>query len=503
MQIICISRYSYSYGKELAEKLAAALGYECLAREDITNRATACGIPVGKLETAILKRQFITEELEIETQRFKAFITAELCERARHGGIVYHGRVGHMVMVGVSHILRVRVCANEEDRIQRVIERMNLKYKQAKDYITQVDEDRCSYARFFYNVNCNDPSLFDVIVNTSHLSVDDAVDSLVTLAHLSEFQSTNSSVQKSEDLLLQARCRLALCEDLRTRNIKATIRAVDGNVSITYQPAYEKQSELIPQVLEKIKELKSLVCTMATTNIIYIQERFNSRDKSFQHLIEIAGKWNASVELVRLDHQHKDDSVGEREEIDISLALSPVKNGGILDEATNPDEHEQEDYGKLESFNKLVQVGRAGTVQTIYGGIQPLAKFVENSRGNCLIVLGEVFLTSISAAKKRMKRDLIGLLSDHSRVPVISSDDLQEEYLFGPKQKIKTIGYALVTVLIYFLVFTNQDLVIELLSASGTGFRILIVALIILFVPAAAFIISGLTRNILKLAKLE
>ena len=102
MQIICISCHSYGYGKELAEKLASELGYDHVAREDLADQATSYGIPVGKLETAILKHQLITEELAIEIERFKAFITAEVCKRALKQGVVYHGRMGHMVLQGLS-----------------------------------------------------------------------------------------------------------------------------------------------------------------------------------------------------------------------------------------------------------------------------------------------------------------------------------------------------------------------------------------------------------------
>ena len=69
-----VSRYSYGYGKELAEKLAAALGYDHIAREELTDKAADQGIPVGKLETAILKQQLIKEEFSIEIERFKALI---------------------------------------------------------------------------------------------------------------------------------------------------------------------------------------------------------------------------------------------------------------------------------------------------------------------------------------------------------------------------------------------------------------------------------------------
>ena len=70
MQIICVSRGTYAGGKELAEKLAVKLGYDCLAREELTDAASRSGIPVGKLEMAMVRRRPLTETLAIERERF-------------------------------------------------------------------------------------------------------------------------------------------------------------------------------------------------------------------------------------------------------------------------------------------------------------------------------------------------------------------------------------------------------------------------------------------------
>lgn len=503
MQIICISCHSYGYGRELAEKLASGLGYDHIAREELANQATANGIPVGKLETAILKHQLITEELSIEIERFRAFITAEICKRAIKGGVVYHGRMGHMVLQGLSSVIRIRATSNEEERINRVMQRMNLNSKQAKNYIEQVDEDRCRYTKFFYNVNCNDPNLFDIISNSTNLSIDDSIAALVDLTRLPEFQPTPESNQEIEDLLLQAQCRLAIAEDLRTRVAKVDIKVFQGNVSLTYLPPYVKQAEFFPEALKSIKNMRSLVCTMAATNILYIQERFNPDAETFNHLVEIAGKWNASVELVRLVHHTREDEHLPVEEIDQTKYSNREKNGGILDDTLESNEDEKDKYGVPETINKLIQAGRVGAVNTIYGGVKSLANTVRISKGNCLVVVGDVFLSSGAASRKRMKRDLISNLSDQSRVPVISSDDLKEQYLFGPKQMIKTLVFALLGVLIFYLVFTNQKFILKFLTPSDTEFKILSVLIILISVSLIAFIIGSLWHNILKFVKLE
>ena len=55
MSVITISRGSFSGGKTLAECLAARLGYRCVGRETIVERAAASGVSHEELLDALLK----------------------------------------------------------------------------------------------------------------------------------------------------------------------------------------------------------------------------------------------------------------------------------------------------------------------------------------------------------------------------------------------------------------------------------------------------------------
>jgi len=509
MQIICISRYSYGYGKDLAEKLAEKLGYKCIGREELTDQATAIGIPVGKLEMAIMNHRALSEKMSIEIDRFKAFITSALCEQALKtgpgSGIVYHGRTGHLVLPGLTHVLRIRAITEMEDRIKIVTQRLHLTREKAKIYNEQVDEDIRRWVRFLYNANWEDPSLYDITINSAHLTIGNAASALTHMARLPEFQITPALQQSIEDLLLSSRCRLVIGTDERTREVKASVIAEKGRVSVTYLPQHSKQAQYIPSILKKIDGIQSLTCTIATTNILYIQEKFDPETDSFQHLVEIAEKWNAAVELIRLTSQQPTGEDIPLEPPDASATtLNPEYHGGILDDT--PDAHERENdagHGVTETLNKLIQVGRAGAAHTVYGGAQALEGRLNRTAKYSLIVVGDVFLSRGDAVRKRMKRDLISFLIDHLHVPVISTEDLKEQYLFGRKQWMETAAYAILSTLTYFYVFIYQKPILVFLSAPGTQHRILSAAAVALFTPIAAFIIGGFAHNILKLIKLE
>jgi len=126
MPLIFISSESKGARRRLAEDLAKRLGYDCLCREDLIEEAIKAGIPVGKLEMAMVKSPAMSERVARQKERYLAFITSQLCERALKGDFVYHGRAGHMLLQGISHILKVRLVVDNETRVAEAIEQLRL-----------------------------------------------------------------------------------------------------------------------------------------------------------------------------------------------------------------------------------------------------------------------------------------------------------------------------------------------------------------------------------------
>ena len=79
MAIITISRGSYSKGKEVAEKVAARLGYQCLSREVILDASDRYHIPEIKLIKAIHDAPSILERIGQSKARFIAYYQRTQC----------------------------------------------------------------------------------------------------------------------------------------------------------------------------------------------------------------------------------------------------------------------------------------------------------------------------------------------------------------------------------------------------------------------------------------
>jgi cytidylate kinase len=505
MQLICISRGSFSVGKAFAESLAAKLGSACLGREDLLDLAARSGVAAGKLEMACLKSRNLDEKMLLEREHYQAFTTALLCERALAGPLVYHGRTGHLLLQGVPHVLRIRVVADLETRIKSVEERLGIDRAKAKKYIEQVDEDRRKWVKTFYNIDWDQSASYDFIVNLEHANVGNVASAFCGVAQLPDFREIPSSRRMLEDLLLAGRCRTALAKDDRTYHARFRVRAERGTVSVTYLPRHAALAETISRILEQVPGVENILCTIASTRILWIQERFDPKADTFKHLLEVAEKWDAAVELLRLDASDVAPIIERAPEESFVSPTERAVTGGIEE-----DEEERqvrgtsaEENGMAETFAELVKVGRAGGRVTVRGTAGDVLTAIDRTSAYSLVVVGDTFLSKGKAARVRLARELGGVIHDQLRVPVIQAEEMKEQYLFGPKQLVTLLSFLGVSVIIYFWVFTHQQEVNAIMRWQGTGWRVLAVAIVLTITPVVAYLYGNVVGSVLKLIKME
>ncbi len=519
MQIICVSKGTLGGGKELAKSLAEKMGYPCISREDFIEAATGEGIQVGKLELAMVRGRGFNQRLALERDHYLAFSRAFLCDRALKGSLVYHGRTGHLLLPGVRNILRVRAVRDLEHRIRDVMREMGLEREKAHRYINEVDDDRGRWVRSMYGVAVEEAINYDFTINLQHLGTENASSALVAAAQLPEFQLTPASISTLEDLHLGAQARMALARDERTFSADLKVRADRGVVTVSYLPQDAEAAPFIREVMEGVPSIGDLRITMATASMLWIQEEFEAGSETYEKVVEIATKWNASVELVRLAQETASTDEGEppSDEVDqiASITDSREFNGGIEDDEQ---EEDGEDGGLTSTLNQLALVGRAGGGRTALGNRQGLLEALDRSFPYTLVVVGEVFLSKGHSARLRATRDLSSFLGEQIRAPVVTADELGEQYLFGRRDAFWTVVLLAFTATLFFFVFTNQESVLAFMSntgwyadaVQGTALarydwmpKALVSLVLVLFIPVVAFSYGRVAGAFMKLIKME
>jgi cytidylate kinase len=502
MQIICVSRGSQSRGKEFAQLLAQKLDYALLSREDLTEAAIKEGIQVGKLETSMMKPRQFTERLARERDHYLAFSTVYLCDKAIAGPLVYHGRTGHLLLRGVGNLLRIRVLADEEYRIQAAMRSLGVERDKARRYLTEVEEDRRNWVRFMYGVSWEDALQYDVTVNVEQMNVANAASALVGMAQLPDFQMTPASRRALDELQLCARARLLLARDEQTYRASFSVKVHQGSLTVTYLPKDMEVADQVARVLAPLEGVRDIRCTMATTNILWVQEAFDPGSETFGEVVEIAKKWNAAVELVRF-------APGSGAEVPAASA-APAEPGRHAADAGIEDDVEEEppEQGGLKlTLDELAKVGRSGGGRSVYGERSQLLASCCNAVPYSLVVVGNLFLGKGRSARLRMTRELQDSIASRMKLPVVTADELRAHYLFGRRDVFRLVGFLALVVVVYTLVLTNQEHVLSFLSSGwpGTGAlaKAVVAAAVFLFVPIIAFSYGVVARSLMKLIKME
>lgn len=270
MAIITISRGTFSGGEALAQCLADRLGYRCVSREVILGEAAKVyGVPTEELAAAMEKPPSFWARVAGARTAHLAFVRAALCQHAREDNLVYHGLVGHLLLPGISHVIGVRVIADMEFRIKAAMQQQNLGRQEAIGSIEKVDKERRDWIRFLFDVEWDDPYLYDLVVNLSRISLFIACDMVARMTEQEEFKPTAASVKAMQDHALSSRISAALAKDVRTRGVNLKVATDGGIVTITGTVLSQGTIEAVPVVVRQMEGVKEVRNEVTIVSYVY------------------------------------------------------------------------------------------------------------------------------------------------------------------------------------------------------------------------------------------
>ena len=246
MAIITISRGSYSKGKEIAEKVVQELGYVCIARRVLLEASEEFNVPEVMLVRAIHDAPSFFKYVSHSKERYIAFIQAEILKHFKKDNVVYHGLAGHFFVQGISHVLKVRIISDLEDRVRLEMEREGISREEALRILQKDDEERRKWSKSLYGIDTRDSSLYDLVIHIQKFSVKNAVDMICQAASLEQFQTTPESQQSIDDLALAAQIKAALVNVKRDLQVSAK----NGTVFVKGEAPRGKEQILAQEIQE-------------------------------------------------------------------------------------------------------------------------------------------------------------------------------------------------------------------------------------------------------------
>ncbi len=506
MTIIMISSQPHSGCEALADSLVNKTGWPSTSRKELVEKAREHGIKVGRLELAMIKSPEMHEKLAREKELYLAFITADVCEQAPRGNLIYEGRVGHLLLPGVSHRLRVALVVPRETRVKNAMQALNLPQDKAMTYLEQLDEDIARWARYVHRQDLSELGQYDFVVNLYNMSMENASEILHSMAALPGFQPTAASLKVMADHHLTARAKLRLADDERTRKADLGVKADSGIVTVTYMPQQEDVAGDIPKVLQDIEHCREVRCTMAETNILWIQEAFNPESENFEQINRLAQRWGAAVELLRLAPQEAaEHEVAQAFPVEATphekKPAAEIYTGGVEDDDPLP---AADDGGLSRTLEELVARGRSGGGYTVYGSQDEILETVKGNDKSALVVIGDIFLSKGHETRQRQTRELALAVRERLKTPVITADELQARFLFGKRQAVKLLVFAILVACTYTLVFSFQRPILNFMGGEiHNNTKWLTSVVVFLFVPSLAYVYSTVTGLLLKLIGID
>lgn len=254
MSVITISRGTFTGGKWLAECVAGHLGYRCVDREVVVERAAARGVSQEELREALDKPPSFLDRLKHKRYVYLTLVQAALADEVREGGVVYHGHCGHLLLKGGSPVLRVRVIAPLEFRISMAQERLKLDRRDAIEHIRRADSDRKKWTRYLYGVDWCDPSLYDLVINLEFIDIERACGIITsTVMHQKCFHFDRTCRAAMDDLARASRVKAELALNPGTSNLEVDVLCSDGVVRVKGKVYTTGQIEEIERIAREVE----------------------------------------------------------------------------------------------------------------------------------------------------------------------------------------------------------------------------------------------------------
>ena len=148
----------------------------------------------GEIESLVKREELTVDEareralskrhtLPLDESSYRNLITQVIGDLAQAGNAVIMGRGGNVILSAFPNVLRIQIVAHYLVRVERLMEREGLNRASAKLRVTDSDQMRAEFMRRYFGVDWLDPSLYDVVFNSSgHVSEQTIIDSIVTMA---------------------------------------------------------------------------------------------------------------------------------------------------------------------------------------------------------------------------------------------------------------------------------------------------------------------------------
>lgn len=269
MAIITISRQVASLGDEIARSVAGQLAYDCIDKQKIIEALTSQGFSADDIERYDEKKPSIWHRFSERRKKILHLIQAAVYDFATRQNVVIVGRGSQVLLKDLPGILHVRVMAPHATRLQRLMDQNKCAEKEAEQIILRSDRDSAEFINAYFEADWEDPSLYDLILNTRTISMETGAKLIMQMVAADEFkEAPQSAMEELIDLALTRKVMAALL-DIAGLDV-TSLRIEKGVADISGLARSEVIKELCHRTVSSIEGIEKVHIKIEVMDIVNI-----------------------------------------------------------------------------------------------------------------------------------------------------------------------------------------------------------------------------------------
>ncbi|HEY2630441.1 MAG TPA: cytidylate kinase family protein [Usitatibacter sp.] len=268
MPLVAMTREMGSLGKDVAAGVALRSGRKVVYHEIIEPIANKMRLRKSHVERFLDGKAGLWEKLTTDRTALSIYTADETFRFLRDGstGVIRGWGAVHLLR-NIPHVVRVRICAPLETRIDRMMERLQTDNRETVESEIQMSEEaHTAITKRHFGVNWRDPELYDLVLCTERLSVDECVDEIDGMMKRKCFQETPDSVRMVADLASEWSVRSALRRDERTARTQITVECSGGVVRLLGVVDTQTEANSAGEVARSVEGVQGVDNQLKATN---------------------------------------------------------------------------------------------------------------------------------------------------------------------------------------------------------------------------------------------
>lgn len=257
MPVIAMNQETGSQGKFVAEKLAEELGLDIVRHQIIDHVAQKMHLRKSMLTRFLQGKAGLIERWGTDEASLALFKVEEILELAAKGNVIIRGWGATHVLRPIPHIPCVRVGAPFKTRVNWLMNSLGTDDEDmAAEEIRHSDAAHRANMQHQFGVGWGEPMQYDITLNTERLSVATCVEMIKELLKRPEFKETPESRAKLTNLTLEYHARAALRASPKTADVKVSISADSGKVTMEGIAASSEERHAIAEIVKHVPGVK-------------------------------------------------------------------------------------------------------------------------------------------------------------------------------------------------------------------------------------------------------